>query len=209
MKTCASCRTDKPLEEFHKHSARRDGRNSYCKPCAIQRSLDWATDNRGRALAKGAAWRAANPDYMRQRYLEKVDSERARSAKYAREHAAERREAHRAWRESNRLRVRQREKEWRMKNPHYMAAMTARRRAAENLATVKWANKFFMAEAYDLAKLRSIATGYEWQVDHIVPLRSKLVCGLHVESNLQVIPAVRNASKGNRFWPEMWGERHG
>ncbi|CAB5178539.1 hypothetical protein UFOVP158_10 [uncultured Caudovirales phage] len=28
-------------------------------------------------------------------------------------------------------------------------------------------------------------------------------CGLHVENNLQVIPAESNIKKGNHFWPDM------
>ena len=40
-------------------------------------------------------------------------------------------------------------------------------------------------------------------VDHIVPLQSPLVCGLHVHDNLRVILAVDNASKANRHWPDM------
>lgn len=65
---------------------------------------------------------------------------------------------------------------------------------------VSWANKFFIKEAYHLASLRTKLTGMEWHVDHIIPLRNPLVCGLHVENNLQVIPAEVNHRKGNRFY---------
>ena len=82
-------------------------------------------------------------------------------------------------------------------------ADTARRRATKRLATPAWANEFFIQEAYSLAKLREKVCGGAWHVDHIVPLKSALVCGLHVEHNLQVIPAALNAAKHNRYWPHM------
>lgn len=70
-------------------------------------------------------------------------------------------------------------------------------------ATPGWANLFFIEEAYLLATLRNRLTGVKWEVDHEVPLVHPLVCGLHVEHNLRVIPAMENRRKGNRFWQDM------
>ena len=75
----------------------------------------------------------------------------------------------------------------------------ARRRARKLNATPVWANQFNISEINHLAKLREKVTGFKWHVDHIVPLVSDKVCGLHWEANLRVIPATLNLKKHNNF----------
>lgn len=53
-------------------------------------------------------------------------------------------------------------------------------------------------EAIDLRKKREQSTGIKWHIDHVIPLNGRNVCGLHVWSNLAVIPAKVNLSKGNK-----------
>ncbi len=69
-------------------------------------------------------------------------------------------------------------------------------------ARVKWdldLTTFVTEEAHDLRIRRNKLTGFDWHVDHIIPLKGKDVSGFHVWSNLQVIPKVTNLSKGNKF----------
>jgi hypothetical protein len=68
----------------------------------------------------------------------------------------------------------------------------ANRRCLKLKATVKYANLEKIKEIY-----KNCPSGYH--VDHIVPLKGVNVCGLHVEYNLQYLPAIENIRKGNRL----------
>jgi hypothetical protein len=133
-------------------------------------------------------------DRRRSRYAENPDKERA----VARVRSAE-------WRAANPSKVEAQKplkKAYKQANPEKMAALLAKRRAAKMLRTPKWLTKddfWMMEQAYELAKTRSDAFGFEWHVDHVVPLQGAEVSGLHVPWNLRVIPWFENVSKGNRL----------
>ena len=59
------------------------------------------------------------------------------------------------------------------------------------LATPPWADIEMIKRIYDCAE--------ESHVDHIIPLQGKLVCGLHVETNLQYLSAEENIQNSNKF----------
>lgn len=80
------------------------------------------------------------------------------------------------------------------------------RRAKSKMATPAWADKEKIKGIYMHAKLLNCWDGPRAEVDHIVPLVSNLVCGLHCEQNLQILWKSENSSKGNRYWPDMPGE---
>ena len=123
--------------------------------------------------------------------------------KYRLAHPEVYRKASRKWQLKNTTKFKADHAAWRRKNSDKRAAAQNRRKSQQLRAVPKWANDFFIKEIYHLASLRTKMLGYKWHVDHIVPLRSPIVCGLHVENNLQVIPASKNISKHNRYWPEM------
>ena len=66
-------------------------------------------------------------------------------------------------------------------------------------ATPQWADFERIREIYDEAARLTWLTGIEHTVDHVIPLRHPLVCGLHNQFNLQVLPRYINDRKSNDF----------
>lgn len=93
---------------------------------------------------------------------------------------------------------------WEIKNNHKRNAYTAAYKASKLRAAPSWADQGYIDLFYTLAKVEERRTGRKCHVDHIVPLNSNKVCGLHVEHNLQIMFGSANISKNNRYWPDMW-----
>lgn len=162
-----------------------DGKKrSYCTPCNAIKSASAARRlamDQTYVKAKRAAFKAANPgksrEYNARAYAKNPELHRERSARHKRENPA-------IYQESN-----------------------ARRRAIKKMAVPLWADRQAILKIYQEAARLTIETGIIHHVDHIVPISSKLVCGLHWHGNLQVLTAQENLLKKNYHWPGMFGEQ--
>lgn len=102
------------------------------------------------------------------------------SKKYASEHSEQRRITSKKYYENNKLAA---------------FSVAAKRRAAKLNAVPVWLTGEHKKQIRDFYTNKPI--GYE--VDHIVPLRGKTICGLHVPWNLQYLTTRDNRVKGNKI----------
>jgi len=105
----------------------------------------------------------------------------------------------RDWHRKNKERQAKKFIEYKKANPEKFTVYYSEKRANRLKACVPWADKKKISLYYTIAKLYTEIYGEQYHVDHIVPLQGKNVCGLHVEYNLQILPAIENMKKGNRL----------
>ena len=93
-------------------------------------------------------------------------------------------------------------KVWKQANPEEVKASQNDRRRRHKNATPAWltdADKREIRRIYREAISRTARMGVVYVVDHVIPLRGKTVCGLHVPTNLAVITAEENYRKTNKY----------
>jgi hypothetical protein len=112
------------------------------------------------------------------------------------------------WGAANRARHNARSAKWKTANPDSVRAIAARwadanrgrviarhakRRAAKLQRTPAWVDQAAIAAIYAQAEEAGM------HVDHVIPLQGRLVSGLHVHNNLQLLTKSENSSKRNHF----------
>jgi 5-methylcytosine-specific restriction endonuclease McrA len=176
MKQCSVCQETKPFLSFHKQKSGPGGYRSACKDCRKGEHTDRYAENKHEWNQRAVAWRVANPDKA------KLIGKK--------------------FREANRKQRNDYKNDWAQANKGHVNAYNVKRHAAKLKRTPAWLSDFDKLKIeclYQLATMRTRESGYDWHVDHIIPLQGKFVSGLHVPSNLRVIPAVENNRKYNRY----------
>lgn len=193
MKECKCCLVSQPCSNFSKAKTNKDGLRNYCKVCTSAKAKTYYASNVGMYKAKSAEVRSKTKDKIKERsrryYVANKALINAKTAEYYE-------------RNSTTLNTRYKPvaQQWRQQNRPKVNAAASRYRAAKLQALPSWANAERIEDIYADAQRR----GSGFHVDHIIPLQSESVCGLHCEANLMILCAKDNQVKGNRTWPDMW-----
>lgn len=169
QRACVDCGVDITLTYNPKHG-------QHCRPCVLAYHKAYREANAEKIAAQKAEWKQAN-----------------------REHVAAK---DKAYAEANPEKRTQARKKWVAANPGKdtaAKALNAQKRKKRIPTWLSEDDKWLVEQAYELAAIRSKIFGFKWHVDHVIPLNGKRVSGLHVPTNLQVVPWIENLKKHNKF----------
>ena len=160
-----------------------------------KRGRAWRDANPERALQIDRKWKAQHPEKIAAYQKKNREKRNAWQKSYdaERRDKEKAREAQRKWREKNGKEYKAR---WRAENVGKTAFYTASRRSRKRYATPSWLTEHDW-NLIDSIYIEAAKSGMN--VDHVVPIQGKTVCGLHVPWNLQLLTPTENKVKSNRL----------
>lgn len=165
-----------------------------------------------KAAIQAAKYRKANAVVIKvkqaQYYRDNTEHILTRCAKYCRDNKGSIAAYHSKHYQANKKAILAKNAQWYKDNPNKARAKAAKRRAAKLQRLPAWADLEKIKEIYKdceevnlAARTAGCPSNEKFVVDHVIPLQGKLVSGLHVHTNLQIITLSENSSKGNKFIP--------
>ena len=168
-KICTRCKVWKKFEDFSVRRVKKDGRKSECKECFNAYAKGYYERNPDKAQAK--------LDANKEMRWKDLDYWSAIGVINYWKNPEEKRITRRAYTKHNRGKCN---------------ALTIKYKANKLQRTPKWSNLEAIVKIYE-----NCPKGFE--VDHIIPLKGKIVSGLHVPENLQYLEKRLNRIKKNKF----------
>lgn len=198
MKQCATCGEHKALSEYTKSRTTKDRHGSYCSSCRKKYHTQYRDINKERLKQHDKLYSSTHSQQARERTKDwnKNNPERKKQidqSRYQTFKAEGRLDEY--YGNTDKERNKERSKRWRELNMGKVNAQIAKRRATALRATPTWAEHEQITALYEQARRLTETTGVDHQVDHIVPLNSEIVCGLHCIANLQILTADANNRK--------------
>ena len=109
------------------------------------------------------------------------------------------------WAKNNPSKANARNSRWQKVHAHIHTVNTRKHQSIKAKRMPHWLSTddiLQIKSMYLFAKIMEECTGEKHHVDHIIPLSSKCVSGLHVPYNLQVLSSKQNLIKGNKHGQE-------
>lgn len=195
-KVCTKCKVKKGVSEFSKQAKGKLGVSSICKICHKYYKIN----NKDKYTKTQKLYKLTNK--------EKIAKDNKEYQKLNKSKISDKGKVYRESRSKEDIdKHKTQMKTWYLENyenrKHVYYFHNSLRRARLESATPKWANLESIKSIYQDCISITKQTGIPYHVDHIIPLNGKLVSGLHIETNLQIIPAKENLSKRNYLIEEL------
>ena len=199
-KICNTCQRCLSKDKFGIYRRAKDGLNPMCKECVNKARRESRATPEGKAKANEASRKNRATPEGRAKH-KKVMQER-RATPEGRAKSREATHKNRATPEG-RAKANEASLAWQKKYPERNNAKRQRYYAQKMKALPPWANtleEIRENEALNLeARVLEKMDGKQRHLDHIIPLQSDIVCGLHCVDNLQIMLGAENIRKSNHF----------
>jgi hypothetical protein len=156
----------------------------------------YATKHRERRRLASAAYSATDTGRARCRAY---DTQGADIRAKARAYYAKKRGHFMNYRAQHKEAIAKTKRDWVLRNTGTMAAIRFKRIAAERQALPSWADISAIKAIYENAARLTQQTGIRHEVDHVIPIQSPVVCGLHIPANMQILTKAENRAKSNHL----------
>jgi hypothetical protein len=186
-KYCSKCKLLLDINLFPKDRYQRSGYACDCKSCR----KDYRTKNKEKLNKARIEYVLKN----RKKYAEY-------SKKWRNKNPEKAKEVFKKWADKNPEKIKSINRQYAKKYAWKMTAKVSKRRGLKLSATPKWLSFEQLNEIdliYKKSKELTTSTGIKHNVDHIIPLKGKNICGLHVPWNLRIITEKENLKKSNKL----------
>ena len=173
-KICSKCKVEKEINQFHRHSLRKDGHQDRCKGCIAEQKKEWRITHKAKIAEYNADWWDAHPEKSKE-----YEKARKNKRKIYRQKTTEKAKAYRMSRREER-RISQKKR--RESNPLVKLSDNISTGIHGSLKSGKGGLRWELLVGYTLNDLRKHLEkqfngemgwhnqGRYWHIDHIIPI---------------------------------------